>query len=333
MDKTFISGGKVKSVVGGIIICFFILISMIISSGFLMSYTLHNSQTTTSETKNPFMNRDMPTAYLFNITFYISRFVDSESPFEMNIENYQNITDAPLEDLCEKDKIEYYTDRYFSMIKGKHTKFECHRKILSEGTEEYNLNLLIKHVEDQAPEFAFVRFLVKSGFNQVVHFFKWEYWNVWQFYDHVPVAYSKVSGVVTPERTSKTNHNITTAFKGPDSTKIFFDLTPTYYSNEVDDTNFEGYQVFVEEYQKGSTVNKRNMDNNELPTGEKSEGFELEMVSTVSDKVQYVQVHEIKSIIETLAYIFGFLAGLVLVAHVLKHFLSKEEYFKGLERE
>lgn len=218
-------------------------------------------------------------------------------------------------------------------MKGKQTKFDCERKQLSNGTDEYILSLLIRNVEDEAPENAYVRFLVNTPYDQVVHFFKWEYWNIWKFYEHVPIAYSKVSGFVTPQSVSKSNKNITTAFKGPESTKIFFRLTPTHYGDEIESQNFEGYQVFVEEYQRGSVVNKRNMINSVLPNGMRSEGFDLELVSTVGDTIQHVEVHRTKSIIEVIAYILGFIAGFVIISHVLKYFLSKEEYFKGLERE
>ena len=42
IDKTFITGGKVRSVVGGIIMWFFILITFIISSGFIINYFIFN---------------------------------------------------------------------------------------------------------------------------------------------------------------------------------------------------------------------------------------------------------------------------------------------------
>jgi hypothetical protein len=333
MDKVFITGGKNKSVVGGVIMTFFILIVLIVSCGFIINYTVFNTVVTTSETKNPFMNRALPTSYLFNVTIYTSRFVDSEEPFEANMINFQNIEDEPMPDLCRKNKIEFFTDRYFAQGKGKNSNFECIRNQLSNGTDEYNLSLLIKNIEDEAPDNAYVRFKVDLPYNQVVHFFKWKYWNIWKYYEYIPIAYSKVSGFVTPQMVSKSNKNITAAFKGPESTKIFFRLTPTHYGDEVESQNFEGYQVFVEEYQRGSVVNKRNMVNPILPNGIRSEGFDIELISTVGDTVQHVEVHRTKSIIEVIAYIFGFIAGFVIISHALKHFLSKEEYFKGLERE
>jgi len=193
--------------------------------------------------------------------------------------------------------------------------------------------LLIKNVDEDAPKEAYVRFLIESNYDQVFHFFKWEYWNIWKFYEHIPLAYSKISGVVSPETLSRKNKNITTAFKGPESTIIFYSLTPTHYENEIDGQNYEGYQVFVEEIKRGSMVNKRTMNNIFLSNGEGNQGFDLELVTSVGQTTQKVEIHRIRSLIEVIAYIFGFIAGFVIVSHILKHFLSKEEYFKGLERE
>jgi hypothetical protein len=132
---------------------------------------------------------------------------------------------------------------------------------------------------------------------------------------------------------TKSNKNITTGFKGGESTKLFFNLTPTHYSNEVESSNFKGYQVFFDQFVRGSVVNKRNMVNEYDAFGNKVAGFDLEMVSSVSDTVIHIEVQRVRSIIELIAYVFGFLAGFVFISRVLKHFLSKEEYFKGLERE
>jgi len=279
------------------------------------------------------MNRSLPSSYLINITLYTSKFIESEEPFEVSMDNFQKLKNEPLPDLCKKNKIKYFMSRYFAQAKENHIRFNCIRTPLSNGTDAYNLSLMVKHVEDEAPEHAYVRFVVDSEYNQVFHFFKWEYWNIWHFYEHIPISYSKLSGFVTPQMMARSNKNITTAFKGPDSTKIFFKLTPTHYGNEIESQNFEGYQVFIEEYQRGSVVNKRTMSNSVLANGDKSAGFDLELVSTVGDTLFHVEVQRVKSVIEVIAYIFGFTAGFVIVSHLLKHFLSKEEYFKGLDRE
>ena len=102
MDKTFITGGNTKTVLGGIIVWFFIIVCLIITGGFLINYTAFNSQIMISETKNPLINRGMPSSFLFNVTLYTSRFVDSQDPFEINIDSFQKIEENPLPDLWKK---------------------------------------------------------------------------------------------------------------------------------------------------------------------------------------------------------------------------------------
>lgn len=308
------------------------MISAIIAGGFYINYFMFNSKIVTSESKNPFMNRSYPSSYLFNVTLYMSRFVDSDEPFEATTSNFQEAVDEPTPDLCNR-KITFSTSRYYFQVGEKNTKFSCVRKQLTNGTDVYTLNLLIKNVEDDVPELAFVRFKIDSPANQIVHFFKWEYWSIWRFLETVPTAYTKLTGFVTPQMMTRSNKNITTAFKGPESTKIFYRLIPTHYGNEIENQNFEGYQVFVDQYERGSVVNKRTMSNAMLSTDEVNAGFDLELVSTVTDSLYHVHVQRVKSVMETTAYVFGFIAGLVIVAHIIKFFLSKEQYFKALDRE
>ena len=193
---------------------------------------------------------------------------------------------------------------------------------------------MIKNVRYyEAPDHAFVRFIVDSDYTQIVHFFKWEYWNIWQFYGTSPSAYSKISGYTTPQEIHKYNQNITTGFKGPESTKIFYNLEPTNYENKIEGQRYEGYQVFVDEVQRGYSVNKRNMVNEKTPDARSNSGFDLELVSSVGDTVYTVQVEHVRGIVETMIYIFGFIAVLMLVSFIMKKLLSKEKYFKSLERE
>jgi len=223
--------------------------------------------------------------------------------------------------------------RYFKQAEEKNKHFTCKRSQLASGTDEYELTLKVYDIKDEAPEHAFVRFTVDSDYEQIFHFFKWEYWNIWRFYQQYPISYSQLSGFVTPQMVTRSNSNITAAFRGPETSKLDFRLTPTHYGNEIESQNFEGYQVFLEEYDRGSIVNKRNMANSRVPSGEASKGINIELFSHVGDTINHVQVQRNKSLLETLAYVFGFMAGFVIVAHVLKYFLSKEDYFRGLDRE
>jgi hypothetical protein len=301
--------------------------------GFIINYLLFNTRTVLYETKNPYLNRAYPSSYLFKINLYTSRFLESSSTKGLSQAQIDKLMAYPLPDLCALHKIDISMSRYFGQAEEQNKDFSCERKQLSNGSDEYELILKINDIKDEAPEHAFVRFEVDSDYEQIFHFFKWEYWNIWRFYETIPISYSKISGFVTPQMTAKSNSNITSAFRGPEATELKFKLTPTHYGNEIESRNFEGYQVFLEEYDRGATINKRNMAKELEPSGEPSKGINIEMFSHVSDSLNHVQVQRQKSILETLAYIFGFVAGFVLIAHLLKYILSKEDYFRGLDRE
>lgn len=211
--------------------------------------------------------------------------------------------------------------------------FSCVRKALSNGTDEYTLRLYITGIDDEAPDHQFVRFTVNSEYQQVFHFFKWEYWNIWSFKEDVPISYSKLKGFVTPQMVTKSNQNITSAFRGPESSKLYFRLTPTHYGNEIESQTFQGYQVFLDKYDRGSVVTKRNMASKITESGKPSKGLNIEMETSTGETLIHVQVQKTKNFLEVLAYILGFIAGFVLVSHALKYFLSNEEYFLGLDRE
>lgn len=330
MDIPFITGGGRKRVVGGVIMAFFILIVTIVSIGFFVNYFMFNSKTVLFETKNPYLDRAYPSSYQFKVNLYTSRFLDStDSRGRHRIDDMAE----PLPDLCKMRKIDFSLSRYFQQAEDKNKQFTCTRNQMSQGTDEYVLTLKIFGIKDEAPEHAFIRFQVDSDYEQIYHFFKWEYWNVWRFYETIPISYSKVSGFVTPQMVTKSNKNITAAFRGPESTQLNFRLTPTHYGNEIESQNFEGYQVFLDSMERGSVVNKRNMANSVVENGLPSAGINIEMFSHVSDTLNHVQVQRVKSLLETLAYVLGFTAGFVIIAHLMKYFLAKEEYFKSLDRE
>jgi hypothetical protein len=327
MDNTYITGGSRKRVVGGIIVSFFIMIVSLVTIGFFVNYFMFNSKTVIYETKNPFLNRAYPSSYEFQIKLYTSRFLESDDTSDLNMVERTNLFNSPMPDLCRKNKISYNLSRYFGQAEEHNKVFSCQRLALSNGTDEYTLTLVINDIKDEAPEHAFVRFSVNSDYDQIFHFFKWEYWNIWRFYENIPISYSKLSGFVTPQMVTKSNKNITSAFRGQETSKLKFKLTPTHYGNEIDSLNFEGYQVYLEDYERGSVISKRNMADRD------NAGINIELFSHVSDTLNHVQVQRVKSLLETIAYVFGFTAGFTGIAYILKHFLSKEEYFKGLDRE
>lgn len=333
MDIPFVTGGGRKRVVGGIILSFFALIITIVTLGFFVNYFMFNSKTVIYETKNPYIERAYPSSYQFKINLYTSRFIDSVDTSDRNSNTVREALNTPLPDLCKQHKISFSLSRYFGQAEEQNKKLTCVRRSLTTGTDEYEVTLNIRDIKDEAPEHAFVRFSVDSEYEQIFHFFKWEYLNIWRFYENTPISYSQVSGFVTPQGVTRSNKNITSAFRGPETTKLQFKLTPTHYGNEIESQNFEGYQVFLEDIQKGSVINKRNMANSHIESGELSAGLNIEILTSVGDTLNHVQVQRVKSFLEILAYILGFTAGFVIIAHLLKYFLSKEEYFKSLDRE
>jgi len=41
-------------------------------------------------------------------------------------------------------------------------------------------------------------FLIDSEYNRVFHFFEWKFTSIWDMIENHPVAYSEVSGIMTP---------------------------------------------------------------------------------------------------------------------------------------
>lgn len=60
---------------------------------------------------------------------------------------------------------------------------------------------------------------------------------------------------MTPQSIHPKNKNITTAFKGPSTTEILIDLTPTSYVSEPDGYSFSGYRTYFKDVNRGSIVN------------------------------------------------------------------------------
>ena len=193
--------------------------------------------------------------------------------------------------------------------------------------------MILFNIQDNPPNKEYVRFRVKSGFEQVFHFFTWEYWNIWSRNSSIPGSFSKIKGYSTPHTVGNSNKNITAAFRGPFVNKVFFSLTPTKYGGDVEDENIEGYQVNYQTFIKGSVVSKRNIMNKNTNLKWKSEGITIDLISSTKSTLSTIEFQKSTTTIEFLAFIFGFPAGLALIAHALKYFLAKREYFRALDRE
>ena len=148
-----------------------------------------------------------------------------------------------------------------------------------------------------------------------------------------PVAYSEVSGIMTPQSMEASNKNITTAFKGPKTTHITLDLTPTSYVSEIDSYSYSGYWSYYKDVERGSVVNKRTMLLQYTPEGYENKGLNIEFVCSTTNKIYQVRVSRNRTMIEIFAFILGSIAGFVFIARTIKYCLEDMEYFKAKDRE
>jgi hypothetical protein len=59
----------------------------------------------------------------------------------------------------------------------------------------------------------------------------------------------------------------------------------------------------------------------------------FEVRTKLSDKVYTVRVIRIRSLLEILAFILGFAAGMIIIARLCKGYLQDQEYFRAKDRE
>jgi len=111
---------------------------------------------------------------------------------------------------------------------------------LSEFTDQYNIEYIVTGLSGNLRNES-IRFEIDSEYNRVFHFFEWKFTSIWDMIENYPIAYSEVSGIMTPQSMEAKNKNITTAFKGPMTTHIYLDLTPTSYVSEPDSYSYTGY--------------------------------------------------------------------------------------------
>ena len=96
------------------------------------------------------------------------------------------------------------------------------------------------------PSGASITLKFKSEQNRVVHFFRWQFKSIWSStIDSRSDSYSMLQGMMIPQTLFKDNLNISTAFRGPDPTVVSIELTPTYYSDEINTSTLEGYRVSI----------------------------------------------------------------------------------------
>jgi len=331
IDLIAITGGKRKKVVGGILIVFFVLYIGVIWIGYLSNYVLFNERRESSETDNPFQKKDLPSSFEIELNVYLSKVKESKAPFLIFNATAGEKPDANPDDLCRKYKHTISDSTYFKS--ANYSDAQCERTRLNEFTDVYKLKMVYKEIEAQQIKDQFISIRFETDFTQAVHFFEWKFKAVWDYgYMDYATAYSELSGIMTPQDVKNSNKNITSAFKGPQPTVLNLNLIPTHYVNEVEGVVHNGYRVHFADFQRGSIVNKRTLVNEFLSTGEKFEGFSMFFVMNNNQEYFQVRIQKIKSILEVIAYMLGFLSGFILIVRGIKYYLLKETYFLELEK-
>lgn len=332
LDVLAITGGRRKKVVGGIMMIFFVLCIVLIWSGYLINYIVYNERRESSETSNPFMQKDLPSSYEIELIVYASKVKESNAPFLIFNATAGEKNDANPDDLCEKTGHQISESFYFK--NANQTTSECVRKRLNEFTDAYTIKLAYKNLPRQEIENQFINLDMNFEYTHAVHFFHWKFRTVWCYgYMDMATAYSEVEGIMTPQTVRELNKNITSAFKGPMPNILDIALIPTHYVNEVESVVHKGYRTHLVDVERGSTVNKRTLVNRYSATGDELKGFSIMFRVNNGNMLYQVRIQKIRSILEVLAYMFGFLAGFVLLVRGAKYYLLKETYFLELEKQ
>lgn len=177
----------------------------------------------------------------------------------------------------------------------------------------------------------------------MVHFFRWQFQSIWDrvisadtsdgskgFYSG---SFSMIKGLMAPQTFFKDTTKISAAFRGPEPTVISFDMTPTFYIDEINNLNYSGYRLNHRALQRGSVVNERTLMNYYTYNSKNSEDFSIRFQTYISSNVYNVRVLRLKSMIDVLAQIMGLLAGLSFICRFLKFFFMKCKVFLHLDRE
>lgn len=186
--------------------------------------------------------------------------------------------------------------------------------------------------DGEDPSNSFIRFNIQlnglpsdSG-TFYVHFFEWEFNSIWgkevDEENDCDSGCSKVKGFSVPHASEKQvleDYNFQDAFRGSSPTNINVLFTTAYYQNVLEESELAGYRVHVISVDKGSTVNMRNA----MKGGEQNTDMEfaLQFKMTLSSNVYQIRVIMLKNIMEVLAEIMGFLAGMSFVARFTKQIL------------
>lgn len=117
VDALPVTGGRRKKVVGGILMVFFVMYIIIIWLGYLTNYMVYNERRESSETSNPFLQKELPSSYEIEITAYGSKVKESNAPFLIYNATANQKPDANPDDLCKKHYHEVIDSIYFKNAK------------------------------------------------------------------------------------------------------------------------------------------------------------------------------------------------------------------------
>ncbi|CAI2374199.1 unnamed protein product [Moneuplotes crassus] len=326
VDLNPITGGEKRLVVGGVISIVYAIILICCSAGIIAKYFLFNERVEATELANIANQNNLPESYSINLTIYSSFIYEDINPL---LKRQDSI--GPF-DLCDPSVFKIGYSSYFNQ--AFHKNISCTRKRLSSYTDRINIILLLDEISLSDPSDAYILFKFKSEGNRIIHFFEWQFQSIWSSTIEAQIKHhSSVKGMMIPQTVYDDNLNITTAFRGPDPTVFYMQLIPTFYSDEINSRNLEGYRVLHKYYEKGSTINERTYTNMYTTDGRLSENFSIKFETSVSPNVNNVRVTRLKSIIDVATQILGLLAGLAFICRFIKFILMKCNVWVHLDRE
>lgn len=287
---------------------------------------MYNKRIESSEITQLNHKSNLPETFRLELTLYTSLIVEDHQK-----KTKYNQGQIDPYDLCATGHINVIRSQYYDQTDDQ--ELTCQREILSEYSDAYHINFEIRDIPGGSPNEGNIRFEIDSENNRIFHFFKWKFMSIWEERDKIPTAFSEIESIMTPQDTHSLNKNITSAFKGPETTHVVLELTPTSYVSEPDDYSYSGYRTYFDHVVRGGVVNRRSMLLSHTPQGFDNKGLDIEFVTTTSNKIYQVRVIRIRSFIEIMAFILGSIGGMVFIARVLKSWMGDKEYFRAKDRE
>ena len=326
IDVNPITGGEKRLVLGGVITLAYCIIQFCMTGGLIVKYFLFNERVEATELTNISNQNSLPESYMISLTIF-SSFIFEDATSLLN--NQEDI--GPF-DLCDMSIMKIGYSSYFSQ--AYHKNITCHRKRLSSYTDQFDISIKLDELSLADPTGAYITVKFKSEQNRVIHFFNWQFKSVWSdTIEHSTGSYSMAKGMVIPQTLYSDNWNMTSAFRGPDPTSISLDLTPTFYSDEINAAIYKGYRVQARTTKRGSVVNERTLTNLYTNDGRLSEDFSIKFDTYVSMNVYNVRVIRLRTVIDVLAQNLGLLAGLAFICRFAKFLLMKCNIWLHLDRE